>query len=97
MTIPNARAILAAALAHGGTLNAIELGHSRDGRRREWRLLIAAGGTLADVTAAVAALTRWERGRKGGVILDRHGYDGLARLAAALLAVGQYVTAGTVH
>jgi len=97
MTIQNARAVFAAVLAHGGTLNAIELGHSRDGRRREWRLLIATGSTVADVTAAVAALTSWERGRKGGVILDRHGYDGIARLTDALIAAGQYVGMGTVH
>ncbi len=87
----NARAVL----AHGGTPSAIERGHSRDGHRREWRLFVAVGDILADVTAAVAALTRWLRRRKGGGVLDRHGYDGLARLADALLAHGQYI--GTVQ
>jgi hypothetical protein len=32
-----------------------------------------------------------------GVALDGHGYDGLARLADALLDAGQYVRVGAVH
>jgi hypothetical protein len=38
-----------------------------------------------------------ERGRRGGVIHDRHDYDGLARLADALTATGQYIAVGTVR
>ena len=97
MSEPTARAVLSDALAHGGTLNAIELGHSRDGKRRVWRLLIATNSTVTDTTIAVATLIHWERGRRGGIIVDRHGYDGLARLTDALIAAGQYVGMGTVH
>jgi hypothetical protein len=98
MITSTARTILADALIHDGTLNALEIGRSRDGKRREWRLLIPTGGTLSDVTTAVVALTRWERGRRGGIVIDYHGYDGLAHLADALAReLGRAIVPGVVH
>lgn len=55
-------------LAGGGAISAVEVGASRDGRRRELLILAPVGGAVHNLTRAVAVFTRRPRGRRGSLI-----------------------------
>ena len=74
-------------LGNGTAISAVEIHASRDGRRREVLIVAPAGGVVRDLTRPVALLIGSSRGRHGGLVVERYGYDALHEIAAALGAV----------